>query len=198
MHDKDLLLGNLTRSFSTEGAAEKTADNLGSSKSSVIEESQDTDAPDLATAWHQTLKTNDQTAVEQTGAVIQGATRGGPTILPRVDNTGFILQATKRSEMKKIAHKLRSNRAVLRRNLYDWNDRDPLAYKTLPLRNGTESNQWERTEAIIFNRVPKCGSRSVVDLLRKLSAMNDFNLISSLVHKMSAESQAWPVKWMSV
>ncbi|XP_033635381.1 uronyl 2-sulfotransferase-like [Asterias rubens] len=174
-HDKDLLL---------EGA-EKKANNLVSSASSFtgdFPESPDTGAPDFATSWRQTIKTNYHAAVDKTGTVIQGAKRGGPTKLPHSDKTGRILQATIRSEMKKIAQETSSNRTRSKRNLYEWNDRDRLAYKKLPLRNETDTNPWERKEAIIFNRVGKCGSRSVIDLLRKLSSTNDFNFISSIVY----------------
>ena len=151
-HDKDLLL---------EGA-EKKANNLVSSASSFtgdFPESPDTGAPDFATSWRQTIKTNYHAAVDKTGTVIQGAKRGGPTKLPHSDKTGRILQATIRSEMKKIAQETSSNRTRSKRNLYEWNDRDRLAYKNLPLRNETYTNQWEVNclsvvDSIIINQIP--------------------------------------------
>ena len=51
----------------------------------------------------------------------------------------------------------------------------------------------QREEAIIFNRVGKCGSRTVIELLRKLSDMNNFNLISSIVYNTTYIGRDWQV-----
>eukprot|EP00057_Strongylocentrotus_purpuratus_P034242 XP_794450.3 PREDICTED: uronyl 2-sulfotransferase [Strongylocentrotus purpuratus] len=75
-----------------------------------------------------------------------------------------------------------------------WQDRDFSKTKKLPI---TEGYTWNNTREevkrhVIFNRVGKCGSRSVLNLLQSLAKNNHFYLISSQVYndkRISSENQ---------
>ena len=51
---------------------------------------------------------------------------------------------------------------------------------TQPMKNDT--NNFNIGKIIVFNRIPKCGSTTIVSLLRRLSKRNKFNLFLSSIH----------------
>ncbi|XP_072035446.1 uronyl 2-sulfotransferase-like [Amphiura filiformis] len=75
-------------------------------------------------------------------------------------------------------------------NYYAWNDAYPDSYKSLPLKS-EEDSPAQPQDHVVFNRVGKCGSRSVIALLRHLAIINNFNLISSVVNNMTVIHEAW-------
>ncbi|XP_071955019.1 uronyl 2-sulfotransferase-like [Antedon mediterranea] len=69
--------------------------------------------------------------------------------------------------------------------LYDWNETKEGVEK-LPL-----YGNWEDTTAqrIIFNRVGKCGSRSVLDVFKHLAKVNKYNMINSVIYNQTRTSE---------
>ncbi|XP_022094824.1 uronyl 2-sulfotransferase-like [Acanthaster planci] len=114
-----------------------------------------------------------------------------PKIGQSVVPTEKLLQGTIRRERVPAAtEKLSGEMKWSRRNVYDFNDRDRNAFRGLRLRNKND-RVWKSKEAIIFNRVGKCGSRTIIGILRKLSDLNNFNLVSSTVYNSTAISTEW-------
>lgn len=66
--------------------------------------------------------------------------------------------------------------------VFQWDDRDPEGWRGLPFSKGEVA---PKTDRIIFNRVGKCGSRSMIAMLRDLAQQNGFNLISSVVYNQT-------------
>ncbi|XP_072036477.1 uronyl 2-sulfotransferase-like [Amphiura filiformis] len=75
-------------------------------------------------------------------------------------------------------------------NYYKWDDRDPDSYKSLPLKS-EEDSPAQLQDRVVFNRVGKCGSRSVILLLRHLAIVNNFHMISSEVYNSTKMDTAW-------
>ncbi|XP_033099539.1 uronyl 2-sulfotransferase-like [Anneissia japonica] len=69
------------------------------------------------------------------------------------------------------------------KRIYEWNE--TVVYQgLLPLVDQLDLNNdgSDNKPRIIFNRVGKCGSRSVLDIFRILAERNQFNMIESLVY----------------
>ncbi|XP_072051962.1 uronyl 2-sulfotransferase-like [Amphiura filiformis] len=75
-------------------------------------------------------------------------------------------------------------------NYYKWNDIDPDSFKSLPLKS-EEDRPAQLQDRVVFNRVGKCGSRSVIFLLRHLAIINNFNMISSAIYNQTRIDEAW-------
>lgn len=80
-------------------------------------------------------------------------------------------------------------------HVFQWNDKDPDGWKTLPFSKSLTASKMER---VIFNRVGKCGSRSMINLLRDLAQKNEFNLISSVVYSHTHIPKSWEKHIVSV
>ncbi|XP_030831588.1 uronyl 2-sulfotransferase [Strongylocentrotus purpuratus] len=65
---------------------------------------------------------------------------------------------------------------------YLWNEWDPAGWMKLPLVSGKQTEMELGSPAIVFNRVGKCGSRVVINVLQELSKSNRFYLVCSLTY----------------
>ncbi|XP_033122144.1 uronyl 2-sulfotransferase-like [Anneissia japonica] len=69
--------------------------------------------------------------------------------------------------------------------LYDWNETKDMV-DSLPLYGNWQNELGQR---IIFNRVGKCGSRSVLDVFKHLAKQNHYNMINSIVYNQTRISE---------
>ena len=82
---------------------------------------------------------------------------------------------------------------AFQKTFYYWNDGYPNSWKKLPLRrrrNGSLAisgiSQKRATKAVIYNRVPKTGSRVILKLVQRLAQNNKFYVISSVVYNRNS------------
>eukprot|EP00057_Strongylocentrotus_purpuratus_P009967 XP_011664441.1 PREDICTED: uronyl 2-sulfotransferase isoform X2 [Strongylocentrotus purpuratus] len=92
------------------------------------------------------------------------------------------LQADEKQIEEEKAGQLKTEMGPKRRFLHAWDEYDKTAWKTLPLVTGLNQPETQTGAAIFYNRVGKCGSRSVIAVLRLLALKNQFHLVSSLTY----------------
>ncbi|XP_038059547.1 uronyl 2-sulfotransferase-like [Patiria miniata] len=140
------------------------------------------------------LPSRSQTNRASPSDVLRGSVPSKGIVLNPEDDQQNYLQGMIRKEM--VPSPL-DTPTFSRRNDHQWNERDPKALTRLPFRQKGD-REWkvmffrtQKEDALIFNRVGKCGSRTVISILQKLSDMNNFHLISSLVYNQTHLSTSW-------
>ena len=62
------------------------------------------------------------------------------------------------------------------------NDLDPSSWDNLHEINPSDTNRSSLSHIVIYNRVPKCASSTMIALIKLLTARNSFNFISSQIY----------------
>ncbi|XP_071485108.1 uronyl 2-sulfotransferase-like [Diadema antillarum] len=76
----------------------------------------------------------------------------------------------------------RTSRGKKSQFLQNWDEYDPNGWQKLHMLGSVREAEAQRGEAVVYNRVGKCGSRSVITVMRELALKNKFHFVSSLVY----------------
>nr|XP_054753124.1 uronyl 2-sulfotransferase-like [Lytechinus pictus] len=137
----------------------------------------------------------------QSGAKID-AQKGSSEV---ANNHARVLKShTKMQKLEELEPKQEINKSVRpmdygkkRTFLHEWNEFDDSAWKTLPLVASQNDKEKQKGVAVIYNRVGKCGSRSVLGVLRSLALKNHWHLVSSQVFNRTRISSTYEAKLVS-